>query len=453
MIASIILAAGKGTRMKSKIPKVLHKVSGKSLVWHVCQAASYIGIKENIIVIGHQAGEVETEMGGKYKYALQEEQLGTGHAVMQAEPYLSEEVETIVVLCGDTPLLTGLTLQKLLEYHQETKASATILSAVLVDPFNYGRIVRNASGQVKMIVEEKDALLQERAIKEINSGTYCFNREALFSALKEITPENKQGEYYLTDVIEILVKNNQKVEAVAVEDPIEISGINTRIHLAEAEKVFQKRVNQRWMLEGVTILDPDVTYIETSVEIGMDTVILPFSYLKGDTKIGENCVIGPHTTLKNTHVGDSTHIDTTISLDAEIGSNCKIGPFSYLRPGTRLADNVKIGDFVEIKKTFVGENSKIPHLSYIGDCTIGENVNVGAGTITCNYDGKNKWQTVLEDGSFVGSNTNLVAPVIIGKNATIGAGSTITEDVPVEALAIARQRQKNILNWTDRKKK
>ena len=453
MIASIILAAGKGTRMKSKIPKVLHKVSGKPLVWYVCQAASYIGVKESILVVGHQAREVEMEIGDKYKYALQEEQLGTGHAVMQAEPYLSKEVETVVVLCGDTPLLTGSTLQKLLDYHQGAKASATILSAILADPSNYGRIVRNAKGQVNMIVEEKDALPQERAIKEINSGTYCFNREALFSALKEITPENKQGEYYLTDVIGILAKNNQKVEAIAVEDPVEISGINTRIHLAEAEKVFQRRVNQKWMLEGVTIIDPDVTYIEPSVKIGMDTVIFPFSYLKGDTKIGEDCVIGPHADLKNTHVGDSTHINTTIALDARIGSNCKIGPFSYLRPETQLADNVKIGDFVEIKKTFVGENSKIPHLSYIGDCTIGENVNVGAGTITCNYDGKNKWQTLLEDGSFIGSNTSLVAPVVVGKNAVIGAGSTITEDIPAEALAIARERQKNILNWADRKKK
>ena len=453
MIASIILAAGKGTRMKSKIPKVLHKVSGKSLIWHVCQAASYIGVEESILVVGHQAEEVELEMGDNYKYALQKEQLGTGHAVMQAEPYLSEKVETIVILCGDTPLLTGATLQKLLEYHRKAKASATILSAILQDPSSYGRIIRAANGQVKMIVEEKDALPQERDIKEINSGTYCFNKESLFSALKKITPENKQGEYYLTDVIEILAKSNQKVEAIAVEDPIEISGINTRIHLAEAEKVFQKRVNQKWMLDGVTISDPDVTYIETSVEIGMDTIILPFSYLKGDTKVGEDCVIGPNTTLENTHVGNATHINTTISLDAKIGSNCKIGPFSYLRPETKLSDNVKVGDFVEIKKTVVGENSKIPHLSYIGDCTVGENVNVGAGTITCNYDGKNKWQTILEDGSFIGSNTNLVAPVVIGKNAIIGAGSTVTEDVPAEALAIARQRQKNISDWADRKKK
>jgi len=453
MIASIVLAAGKGTRMKSKVPKVLHKVSGKALIWHVCQAASHLGVQESIIVVGHQAEDVEIAMGDKYKYALQVEQLGTGHAVMQAEPYLDKEIETIIILCGDTPLLTGLTLQKLLKHHQETKASATVLSAVLTDPSNYGRIVRNADGQVKMIVEEKDALSQERAIKEINSGTYCFNREALFNALKEITPENKQGEYYLTDVIGILVENNQRVEAIAVEDPIEISGINTRIHLAEAEKVFQKRVNEKWMLEGVSIVDPNVTYIETSVEIGMDTIILPFSQLKGDTIVGEDCVIGPQTTLENTHVGNLTHINTTISTDAKIGSNCTIGPFSYLRPGTQLADNVKIGDFVEIKKSIVGENSKIPHLSYIGDCTIGESVNVGAGTITCNYDGKNKWQTVLEDGAFIGSNTNLVAPVVIGKNVTIGAGSTITQDVPAEALAIAREKQKNILNWTDRNKK
>ena len=451
MIASIILAAGKGVRMKSKIPKVLHKVSGKSLIWHVCQATSYIGVEESIIIVGHQAEEVKAEMGTKYKYALQEKQLGTGHAVMQAEPYLSKDVETVVVLCGDTPLLTGAALQKLLKHHQETGAFATILSAILEEPSNYGRIVRNAAGQVEMIVEEKDASPREKAIKEINSGTYCLNREALFNALKKITPENKQGEYYLTDVIEILVKNNQKVEAVAVENPVEISGINTRVHLAEAEKAFQKRVNEKWMLEGVTIFDPSVTYIETSVEIGIDTVILPFSCLKGDTKIGEDCIIGPYTTLENTHVGNATHIDSTTADDAEIGSNCSIGPFSYLRPGTKLADDVKIGDFVEIKNSFVDKNSKIPHLSYIGDCTIEENVNVGAGTITCNYDGKDKWQTVIKEGAFIGSNTNLVAPIIVGKNATIGAGSTITHDVPEEALAVARQKQKNILDWADRK--
>ena len=452
MIASMVLAAGMGTRMKSKIPKVLHKISGKNLIWHVCEAASQVGIKESVIIVGYKADEIKTELGNKFKYALQEEQLGTGHAVMQGENHLSHDIKTVIVLCGDTPLLTGSTLKKLLEHHQVTKAAATILSAMIYDPTNYGRIVRTPAGVVSKIVEEKDASASEKNIKEINSGTYCFNKDLLFKALSEVTPENKQGEYYLTDVIEIMVKNKQKVEAIAVEDSAEIIGINNRIQLAEAEKVIRTRVNQRLMLEGVTIVDPEVTYIETSVKIGIDTIVHPFCHLKGDTIIGEDCEIGPSVTLENTFVDNATHIRNSIAIDAEIGSNCTIGPFSYLRPGTKLADSVKIGDFVEIKKTFVDKNSKIPHLSYIGDCIIGENVNVGAGTITCNYDGKDKWQTILEDGSFIGSNTNLVAPVTIGKNATIGAGSTITVNVPDDALAIARQKQRNILNWTEKKK-
>jgi len=453
VIASIVLAAGKGTRMKSKIPKVLHEVSGKTLIGYVCEAASQVGIKESVIVVGYKADEIKAKLGDKFNYALQEEQLGTGHAVMQGENYISQDIDTIIVLCGDTPLLTGIALKKLLLHHQATKASATILSAIISDPTNYGRVVRTPAGLVSKIVEEKDASLTEKNINEINSGTYCFNKELLFKALKEITPENKQGEYYLTDVIEILVKNNQTVEAIPVENPVEILGINNRIQLAQAEKVIKNRVNERLMLEGVTIVDPEVTYIENSVEIGMDTVVFPFCHLKGNTKIGEDCLIGPNTTLENTVVDNSTNIKNTIAIDAEIGSNCTIGPFSYLRPGTKLSDNVKVGDFVEMKKTFVDRNSKIPHLSYIGDCNIGENVNVGAGTITCNYDGKDKWQTILEDGSFIGSNTSLVAPVTIGKSATIGAGSTITGDVPAEALAVARQKQRNILNWADKKKK
>lgn len=452
MIASIILAAGKGTRMKSNYPKVLHKVAGSPLIWHVCQAVSELGVKENIIVVGYKADEVQEALGNKYKYALQKEQLGTGHAVIQAEDLLDASINSVIIVCGDTPLLTGKTLTALWRHHKETKASATVLSAILSEPYGYGRIVRGNGGIVEKIVEEKDADEAERKIKEINTGTYCFEKKELFKALKEITPKNKQGEFYLTDVIEILVRNNKIVEAVAVEDPTETIGINNRIQLAEAEKILRKRINHKLMLNGVTIIDPESTYIDSTVEVGMDTVIYPFTHLKGKTKIGANCVIQSNSCLENTIVGDFSNINFTIAIDAEIGSYCKIGPFSYIRPGTKLADGVKIGDFVEIKKSTVGENSKIPHLSYIGDSKIGKNVNVGAGTITCNYDGNQKWQTVIEDGAFVGSNTNLVAPVKVGENATIGAGSTITKDVPPRALAVARGRQNNIEDWLNKKK-
>jgi bifunctional UDP-N-acetylglucosamine pyrophosphorylase/glucosamine-1-phosphate N-acetyltransferase len=450
MLASIILAAGKGTRMKSKYPKVLHKVAGKPLIWHVCKAIEQLGIDENIIVVGYKASEVKKNLGDKYKYAFQEKQLGTGHAVMQAEKLIDKDVNCVLVVCGDTPLIRGETLEKLLQHHQNTKAAATILSTELADPTNYGRIVRSSGGMVIKIVEEKDANEIEKGIKEINSGTYCFDRKLLFDSLKEITPQNQQDEYYLTDVIDILVRKSKRVEAFVIKESSEIIGINNRIQLAEVENIFKKRINEKHMLDGVTIIDPDNTYIESSVKIGQDTVVYPFTFLKGNTIIGENCTIYQNSTLENTVIGDNTEINHTIAKDSKIGSNCIIGPFSYLRPGTELADNVKVGDFVEIKKSSVGINSKIPHLSYIGDCVIGKNVNVGAGTITCNYDGKNKWQTIMEDGSFIGSNTNLVAPVKVGKDAMIGAGSTITEDVPSRSLAIARGKQRNIENWVDK---
>lgn len=451
MIASIILAAGKGTRMKSKKPKVLHQIAGKPLLWHVCKAASDVGVDETVIVVGYKGDEVKEALGDSYKYALQAEQLGTGHAVMEAEEYISDDIDTVLVLSGDAPLLTEASLKKLVQHHKIKGLAATVLSAIVPDATNYGRIVRD-NGLVKKIVEEKDASPEERSINEINSGIYCFNKQLLFKALKKIKPENKQGEYYLTDVIEILVKDNHLVDATAVEGFVEILGINDRVQLSEAEQVLRTRINTKVMENGVTLIDPDATYIEASVQVGLDTIIYPFSYLRGDTVIGEDCIIGPGTILENTIIGSGTEIKETTAVDAQIGENCKIGPFSYLRPGTELGANVRIGDFVEIKNTQVGHNSKIPHLSYIGDSAIGEGVNVGAGTITCNYDGKNKWQTTIEDKAFIGSNTNLVAPVIVGKNAMIGAGSTITKDIPANALAIARGKQKNILNGAAKKK-
>ncbi|MEW6623735.1 MAG: bifunctional UDP-N-acetylglucosamine diphosphorylase/glucosamine-1-phosphate N-acetyltransferase GlmU [Bacillota bacterium] len=452
MLAAIVLAAGKGTRMKSNIPKVLHKAAGKTLIEHVCDALSEAEVKEIVIVVGYGAQEVMNHLGSKYKYALQEQQLGTGHAVLQAQGCLDAAVDTVLVVCGDTPLLTGDTFKRLLKQHLENKAAATVLTAVLPNAQGYGRIIRNDCGTLIKIVEEKDAEEVQRAIKEINTGTYCFQKEALFAALKKISPQNSQGEYYLTDVIESLAKDYLRVETLVTEDYRETEGINNRVQLSEAEKLLRRKINERHMLSGVTIVDPEVTYIDASVTIGMDTVIYPFSFLQGDTHVGEGCRIGPHCTLEDTFVGNSVTMDRIVAKGATIGSNCTLGPFSYLRPGTELAEGVKVGDFVEIKKSIVGPGSKIPHLSYVGDCTIGEEVNVGAGTITCNYDGKNKWQTVLEDGAFIGSNTNLVAPVRVGKNAVTGAGSTITEDVPPDSLALGRQRQTNILGWVNRQK-
>lgn len=451
--AAIILAAGKGTRMRSKTPKVLHKVAGKPLVWHVINAAQGAGVKEVVVVVGHGAEGVKNTLGEGIKFALQSEQLGTGHAVMQAKDVLSPEIENVLVLCGDTPLLEAVTLEKLIQTHLAKKAACTILSAQVTNPTGYGRIIRGDGGKVLKIVEEKDADESQKAIKEINSGTYCFTKNELFKALAKITPDNAQGEYYLTDVISVLSDVNLGVFSCIADNPKEIQGVNDRVHLAAAEKVLRMRKNIALMQNGVTLIDPDTTYIDYDVEIGPDTTIYPFTLLQGDVTIGADCEIGPSTTLKNTSVGENTTITRSVVIDSNIGSGCSVGPFAYLRPGTVLRQDVKIGDFVEVKKSDIDDGSKVPHLSYIGDSTIGKNVNVGAGTITCNYDGKNKWPTVIEDGAFIGSNTNLVAPVKVGKNSVIGAGSTITKDIPQNSLAIARQKQKNILDWKKKNKK
>ncbi len=444
---AVILAAGKGTRMRSKLPKVLHKVAGKAMLTYIIEAVENAGIQDIVVVVGHNADDVKNILSPNIKTALQSEQLGTGHAVMQAEQVISLKSNKVLVLNGDTPLLKSDTIINLINLHQEKNGYCTILSADLEDPHGYGRIIRNNEGNVEKIVEEKDAIEQERKVKEINTGTYCFDKQYLFEVLKDITPDNAQGEYYLTDVILEFNIRNLGVYSYIAEDLQEIKGINNRVHLAEAEKEMRRRKNLLVMESGVTLIDPETTYIDNQVEIGPDTIIYPFTFLEEEVTIGAGCEIGPSTTLKNTSVGEDTKISRSVAVDSSIGSNCNIGPFSYLRPGTLLHQNVKIGDFVEIKKSSLDDNSKVPHLSYIGDSTIEKNVNVGAGTITCNYDGKNKWPTIIEEGAFVGSNTNLVAPVKVGKNSITGAGSTITKDVPEDSLAVARGKQKNILEW------
>lgn len=411
---AIVLAAGKGTRMKSKKSKLVQKIYGKEVVRRAVENAEKAGVGEIVAVVGYMKEEVMAVLGDKVKYAVQDEMLGTGHAVLQAKEYLKGKKGKVLVLNGDVPLIRPETLNKLLEKSIENKEYATLLTAIYDNPKGYGRIVRDEGGNIAAIVEEKDTTDDQKEIKEINAGIYCFDIEELLAALENLSPDNAQGEYYLTDVIEIMNKKGLKTGAVVVEDNTEILGINDRIQLEMLTKVLQMRINTEYMRKGVTIEDINTTYIYDDVEIGMDTVI---------------------------------HPNTTIKSDVKIGENCEIGPNAYIREGCRLANNVKIGNFVEIKKTIIGEGTKVPHFIYLGDCEVGEKCNIGCGTITCNYDGFHKSKTIIGNHSFIGSNSNLVAPVNIGNETFIAAGSTITDDVPDYALAIARGRQVNKEDW------
>lgn len=413
-VVAIILAAGKGTRMKSEKSKLVHKIYGKEIVLRSYENAKRAGIDNIIAVVGHLKEQVQEVLKDKVKYVYQEEMLGTGHAVMQAKEFLKGKKGKVVVLNGDVPILRPETIRNLVEKSITNKEYATLLTAIYDNPFGYGRIIRDEGGNVEGIVEEKDATEMQRKIKEINAGIYCFDIEELLKALDSINNNNASGEYYITDVIKIMNDNGLKTGAVIVEDNTEILGVNDRVQLEILTKILRMRINAEHMRNGVTIEDSSTTYIYDDVKIGKDTVI---------------------------------HPNTTIKSDVEIGENCEIGPNSYIREGCRLSNKVKIGSFVEIKKTIVGEGTKIPHLSYMGDCEIGEKTNIGCGTITCNYDGFNKSKTIIGNNCFIGSNTNLIAPVTVGDNAFIAAGSTITDDVPEYALAIARQRQTNKEDW------
>ena len=413
-IMAIVMAAGKGTRMKSKKSKLVQKIYGKEIVKRAVENAENAGVSDIVAVVGYQKEEVMAVLGDTVKYAYQDDMLGTGHAVLQAKEYLQGKKGRVLVLNGDVPLLRPETLNKLLEKSIENKEYATLLTAIYDNPYGYGRIIRDEGGNVSAIVEEKDTTDDQKEIKEINAGIYCFDIEELLAALEELKPNNAQGEYYITDVIGIMNKKGLKTGAVVVEDNTEILGVNDRIQLEMLTKVLQMRVNTELMKNGVTIEDINTTYIYDGVKIGMDTVI---------------------------------HPNTIIKSDVEIGEDCEIGPNSYIREGCRLANKVKIGSFVEIKKAIIGEGTKVPHLSYMGDCEIGEKCNIGCGTITCNYDGLHKSKTIIGNHSFIGSNTNLVAPVTLGNETFVAAGSTITDDVPDYALAIARQRQTNKEEW------
>ncbi|MBT2679188.1 bifunctional UDP-N-acetylglucosamine diphosphorylase/glucosamine-1-phosphate N-acetyltransferase GlmU [Bacillus sp. ISL-35] len=440
---AIILAAGQGTRMKSKLYKVLHPVCGKPMVQHVIDQVKSLDINEIVTIVGHGAEKVKEQLGEDSQYALQAEQLGTAHAVQQASEMLADKEGVTIVVCGDTPLIKGETMEALFKHHEETSAKATILTARAEDPTGYGRIVRNAEGFVEKIVEHKDANEQERTINEINTGTYCFDNKMLFEAIQNVSNENVQGEYYLPDVIEILKNQGETVSAYVTDNFAETLGVNDRVALAEAERTMKKRINEFHMRNGVSIIDPDNTYIGPDVAIGQDTVIFPGTTLSGSTVIGSECQVGPNTEISSCEIGNNTVIRQSAAFDSKIGSEVNIGPFAHIRPDSDIHDEVKIGNFVEIKKAVFGKGSKASHLSYIGDAEVGADVNIGCGSITVNYDGKNKFLTKIEDGVFIGCNSNLVAPVTIGKGAYVAAGSTITEDVPGEALALARARQVN----------
>ncbi|MDQ0233352.1 bifunctional UDP-N-acetylglucosamine diphosphorylase/glucosamine-1-phosphate N-acetyltransferase GlmU [Metabacillus malikii] len=447
---AVILAAGQGTRMKSSLYKVLHPVCGKPMVQHVLDQVTKLDLSKVVTVVGHGAEKVKAELGDISEYALQSEQLGTAHAVMQASTFLENEEGTTIVICGDTPLITAETIHALLEHHKQLNAKATILTASADNPTGYGRIVRNNEGMVEKIVEHKDATEDERTITEINTGTYCFDNKELFNALNNVSNDNVQGEYYLPDVIEILKKEGKVVSAYQTDSFDETLGVNDRIALSQAENIMKKRINHDHMRNGVTIIDPDNTYISTDAVIGRDTVIYPGTIITGETVIGENCIIGPNSEITNCKIQNETNIRQSVAHDSEIGSKVMIGPFAHIRPLSNIADDVKIGNFVEIKKSTIGKGSKASHLSYIGDAEVGADVNLGCGSITVNYDGQNKYLTKIEDGAFIGCNANLVAPVIVGKGAFVAAGSTVTNDVPEKALSVARARQVNKENYVDR---
>jgi bifunctional UDP-N-acetylglucosamine pyrophosphorylase/glucosamine-1-phosphate N-acetyltransferase len=451
----VILAAGKGTRMKSADPKVLHRAAGFSLIEHVLRAADAVRPSTTVVVIGHLAERVKTAMPKRLglRFALQQPQLGTGHALLQAEPHLAGKSGTVVLLSGDVPLLRPATLRALVDAHTARGAAATVLTARMDCPQGYGRIVRQ-DGRIAAIVEEKDATPAERDIDEINSGIYAFALEPLFAALKTIGAANVQGEYYLPDLVRIYRERGLVVETVSLDDPREILGVNSRRELADVAGILKTTRNEELMAEGVTIVDPASAWIGPDVTVGADTVIHPNVYLEGRTRIGSGCEIHAGVRIVDSTIDDGVVVNNfCVVCESHVASGARVGPFAHLRPQSEIGEGAHVGNFTELKKTTLGKGSKANHLSYLGDATIGENVNIGAGTITCNYDGTLKHPTIIEDGAFIGSDTQLVAPVRVGKGAYVAAGSSIVEDVPAGALGIARGKQVNKADWVQKNRK
>ena len=448
---ALILAAGQGKRIKSDLPKVLHKVCGKEMVKHVIDTVKKAGISDIDLIIGKGAELVkENTKDTGVEYSIQTEQLGTGHAVKCAEKFLENKSGVVAVLCGDTPLIQQDTIEKLMTAHIENNNAATILTAMVDDPTGYGRIVRDENNNVLKIVEHKDCNEEELKIKEMNSAIYCFDIELLVDALGKIKNDNNQGEYYLTDVIGIFKTEGKTVGAV-VTDIEETIGVNSRVQLAEAEEILRKRINLKHMENGVTLVDPKTTYIGADVEIGKDTIVYPNNILEGKTIIGNNCVLYQNSRIKDSTIGDNVDIQSSVILESKIGDNTTVGPFAYIRPESAIGNNARIGDFVEIKKSSIGDGTKVSHLTYIGDAEVGSGCNFGCGTVVVNYDGKVKNKTIIGDNSFIGCNTNLVSPVKVGDNTYIAAGSTITNEVHEGDLAVARAKQRNIPGWFEKK--
>lgn len=443
---AIVLAAGKGTRMKSKLYKVLHPVLGKPMVQHVVDNLKRSNTDNLIIVVGHGSEDVKKSLGEDVTYVLQSKQLGTGHAVMMVDEILSNEPGNTIIICGDTPLISSETIEQLFSYHEENNASATILTAINEYPKGYGRIIRNGN-KVEKIVEHKDANEEQLLVKEINTGTYVFDNITLFKALKNIDKNNSQGEYYLTDVIEIIKNMNKKVVAYVTDEFSEILGVNDRVALSNAERYLKRKINEKLMREGVSIINPDNTYISVDTVIGRDTVIYPGTIIYGNNTIGEDCIIGPNTQLENVDIGNRTKIKQSVITDSSVGSDTNVGPFAHFRNKAIIGDSVRIGNFVEIKNSTFGNNSNAAHLAYMGDSEIGKNVNMGCGIITVNYDGFRKHKTVVKDNAFIGCNSNLIAPVTINEGSIIAAGTTVTNEVPENSLAIGREKQINKVGY------
>ena len=432
---SIILAAGQGTRMKSELPKVLHSVCGKPMLWHALQAAQSVTDETPVMIIGHGANQVRAVVGDAARFVVQAERLGTGHAVQQAESTLKGNTDLVLVSSADMPLLTSETFNEMIRLQKENDGPMTMLTIISDDPRGFGRIIRMEDGNVQAIVEEPQATIEQMAIKELNVGAYCFDAKWLWDALERI-PLSSKGEYYLTDTVGLAVEAGMKVQSLTLEDPVEAVGVNTRIHLSEAEAGMRLRVNRIHMLKGVTMIDPQSIHIGMDVEIGQDTVIHPNTYLRGETKIGAGCEIGPNTIITDCTIGDRCEILSSVLEKALLEDDVDMGPFARLRKGAHLAKGVHMGNFGEVKDSYLGENAKMGHFSYIGNATIGTETNIGAGTITCNYDGENKHLTEIGKEVFIGSDTMLVAPLKIGDRARTGAGSVVTKDVKDDTLVV-----------------
>jgi len=450
-VSVIILAAGKGVRMKSDLPKAVHRVCGREMINHVVDNARATGVSQIMVVVGYKADVVKNVLDEGIETVYQEDQLGTGHAVMQAAPLLSKEIKQVVVLYGDTPLIKPGTIRGLVDYHRKENCGMTVLTVEMDNPEGYGRIIRSDTGSITGIVEHGDAGPKQKEIREVNSGIYCFEREHLYDGLASLKNDNVQGEYYLTDIVEFLCNKGIIIGGFCIKDQQEVMGVNTKYQLSVVQKEMNRRNLVKLMEEGVIIDDPDSTYIGSSAVIGADTRVLPGTHIEGVTRIGEKNVIGPQVRICDCSIGDGNEIEFSVIKDSDIGNRCRIGPYVHIRPGSDIKDSVRIGNFVEVKKSNLGEGSKVSHLSYIGDGDIGRDVNIGCGVVLVNYDGRKKHRTIIEDEAFVGCNVNLVAPVCIRKGAYVAAGSTITKDVGEYSLGIERGKQAEVKDWVRRK--